>query len=153
MGARNPEIENRKARHRYDILETLEAGIALKGAEVKAAREGRVQLQDAFARIEKEEAFLYEMHVSFSEKDRSANLDPKRPRKLLLHKAQIRSLAGQVQEKGRTLVPLKAYFKNGKLKILLGLAKGRKGPDKRRALRERTLDREAERALSRRRRL
>ncbi|GAW91780.1 SsrA-binding protein SmpB [Calderihabitans maritimus] len=140
--------ENRKARHDYYIEETYEAGIALKGTEVKSLRAGKANLKDSFARVENGEIFLYNMHISAYEKGNRFNHDPKRTRKLLLHKAEINRLMGKTQEKGLTLIPLKVYFnERGKAKVELGLAKGKKLYDKRRDIAERDARREIEKAL------
>src|SRR5262245_1331351 len=108
--------QNRKARHDYEILETIEAGIALTGTEVKSIRDGRVQRTDAYARIDNEEAFLFNMHVSPYENGGRFNHEPNRTRKLLLHKSEIQRLFGKVQIKGLTLIPLSVYFLKGKVK-------------------------------------
>lgn len=138
---------NRKARHEYDILETFEAGMALKGPEVKSLRAGQVSFQDAFARIEGGEAWLYSLHISPYEQANRANVDPLRPRRLLLHKHEIRKLVGQVEEKGLTLIPLDIYFTRGYAKTTLAVARGRKLHDKRDALKKKQQDREARRAM------
>jgi SsrA-binding protein len=141
-------VINRKARHDYEILETLEAGIVLAGTEVKSIREGRVNLRDAFATIEGGEVILHGMHISPYSHTSQRDLDPRRDRKLLLNKHEIRRLAGKVKEKGLTLVPLKLYFNDrGILKVELGLAKGKKSYDKRRAIAERDAERDMRRAL------
>ena len=123
--------ENRKARHDYHVEETFEAGIALAGTEVKSLRAGKANLKDSFARIDHGEMFLFNAHISPYEQGNRFNHDPLRTRKLLMHAHEIRKLIGKVQEKGLTLVPLKMYFKNGKAKVLLALAKGKKLYDKR----------------------
>lgn len=138
---------NRKARHEFDILETFEAGLALKGPEVKSLREGHVAFHDAFARIERGEAWLYSLHISPYEQANRANVDPLRTRRLLLHKHEIRKLVGQVEEKGLTLVPLDIYFVRGYAKITIAVARGRKLHDKREALKRKQQDREARRAI------
>ncbi len=138
---------NRKARHEYDILETFEAGMALKGPEVKSLRDGKASFQDAFARVEGGEVWLYSLHISPYEQANRANVDPLRVRKLLLKRHEIRSLVGKVEEKGLTLVPLEIYFRRGYAKIVLALARGRKLHDKREALKRRVQDREARRAM------
>lgn len=140
---------NRKARHEYEILETLEAGMVLKGPEVKSLREGKMAFQDAFARIEGEEAWLYSLHISPYEQANRFNEDPTRTRKLLLHRHEIRRLVGKVEEKGLTLVPLEVYFRRGTAKVLLGLGRGRKLHDKREKLKRQTQEREARRAMER----
>jgi SsrA-binding protein len=142
---------NRKARHEYDILETVEAGMELRGPEVKSLRAGQVSFQDAFARIERGEAWLHSLHISPYEQANRANVDPLRPRRLLLHKQEIRKLAGQVEEKGLTLVPLEIYFDRGYAKVSVAVARGRKLHDKREAIKRRDQDREARRAVEQRR--
>ena len=139
--------ENRKARHDYFILETYEAGIQLTGTEVKSLRAARVNLKDSFARIDHGEIFLFNAHISPYEQGNRFNHDPLRTRKLLMHAHEIRKLIGKVQEKGLTLVPLKMYFKNGKAKVLLALAKGKKLYDKRDDMAARDAKREMEKAF------
>lgn len=139
-------IDNRKARHDYHILDTYEAGIVLKGTEVKSIRAGKANLKDSYARVEKGELFLYNMHISPYEQGNRFNHEPKRTRRLLMHKHEINCLLGRTKEKGLSLVPLKLYFKNNKVKVELALAKGKKLHDKRRALAERDAKREMERA-------
>jgi len=143
---RKVAARNRKARHEYDILDTFEAGIALKGPEVKSIRDGKVSFQDAYARVEGGEVWLHSLHISPYEKANRWNADPVRPRKLLLHRHEIRRLIGKVEEKGLTLVPLEIYFVRGYAKVLLALARGRKLHDKREALKRKALEREARRA-------
>jgi SsrA-binding protein len=138
---------NRKARHEFDILETVEAGIELKGPEVKSMRAGHVSFQDAFARVDRGEAWLHSLHISPYEKANRANVDPVRTRRLLLNKKEIRHLAAKVDEKGLTIVPLEIYFSRGYAKVTLGVARGRKLHDKREALKRREQDREAQRAM------
>ncbi|MBI2466420.1 MAG: SsrA-binding protein SmpB [Candidatus Rokubacteria bacterium] len=138
---------NRKARHAYDILETYEAGLVLRGTEVKALRAGRADLKESYARIEGEEAWLLGCHISPYAQGNRWNHDPLRPRKLLLHRAELRRLLGKVMEKGLTLVPLRLYFRRGRAKVELGLARGRKLLDKRHVIREREERREMDRAL------
>jgi SsrA-binding protein len=140
---------NRKARHEYDILETFEAGMVLKGPEVKSLRDGRASFQDAYARLERGEVWLEGVHVSPYEQANRFNVDPVRPRKLLLHREEIRRLVGKVEEKGLTLIPLQIYFSRGHAKVTLALARGRKLHDKREALRQREQEREARRAVRR----
>ncbi len=142
-------IVNRKARHDYDILETLEAGIELKGTEVKSIRSGSANLKDSYAEIDHGEVYINNFHISpYKFASPFLNHDPYRRKKLLLHKYQIRRLIGKVQEKGLTLIPLKVYSKNGRMKMEIALAKGKKLYDKRRDIKKRDLDREKERALS-----
>jgi SsrA-binding protein len=139
-------ISNRKARHDYLVLDVYECGIVLVGSEVKSLREGHGNLQDAYARVEDGEVFLHGMHISpyaFSRGD----VDPLRKRKLLLHRRQIEELQRASQEKGVTLVPLKVYFKDGRAKVELAVARGKRAYDKRQALAERDAKRETERAL------
>lgn len=138
---------NRKARHEYDILETVEAGMELRGPEVKSLRAGQVSFQDSFARVESGQVWLYSLHVSPYEQANRANVDPLRPRRLLLHKHEIRKLASEVDEKGLTIVPLEIYFARGYAKVTLAVARGRKLHDKRDALKKKQLDREARRAV------
>ncbi len=133
---------NRKAYHDYEILETYEAGIVLKGTEVKSAKNGRINLKDSYAKIENGEIFLINAHISPYSHGNVYNHDPRRTRKLLLHKKEIMRLYGKVKEKGLTLIPLKAYIKNGKIKIELGLCKGKKVYDKRAEIKKRDLERE-----------
>ncbi|MBS3977140.1 MAG: SsrA-binding protein SmpB [Syntrophomonadaceae bacterium] len=140
--------ENRKARHDFFIEESYEAGIALSGTEVKSLRGGKANLQDSFARIENGEVILYNMHVSPYEQGNRFNHEPKRPRKLLLHRREINRLWGKTREKGLTLVPLKIYFNpQGKAKLELGLAKGKKTFDKRDDIAARDAKREIQRAF------
>jgi len=138
---------NRRARHDYDILETYEAGLVLRGTEVKSLRQGRADLKESYARVEGGEAWLVGCHISPYVQGNRANHDPLRPRKLLLHHAQIRRLLGKIMEKGLTLVPLRLYFREGRVKVELGLARGRKLLDKRQAIREREERREVDRTL------
>lgn len=139
--------ENRRARHDYFIEEAFEAGIALQGTEVKSCRLGKVSLQDSHARVENGEVILYNVHISPYEQGNRFNHEAKRPRKLLLHKHEILRLFGKVREKGLTLVPLKFYFKNGKVKVELALARGKKLYDKRADIIAREHRRDIERAL------
>ncbi len=140
--------QNRRARHEYDILETYECGIALTGAEVKSLRARQVSLQDAYARIDRGEAWLLGAHVAPYEYGGGyGRFEPDRPRKLLLHREQIDELAGIVAQKSLTLVPLSVYFKDGRAKVEIALARGRRMYDKRRALAERDASREAARVI------
>ena len=139
--------ENRKARHDYTIEESFEAGIELKGTEVKSMRAGRANLKDSFAIIENGELYLYGMHISPYEHGNIFNVEPMRPRRLLMHKKEIMRLLGKTKEQGLTLVPLKAYFKKDKIKIELALAKGKKLYDKPDAAAEKTAKREIEKAM------
>lgn len=144
-------ITNRKARHDYAILDSYEAGIMLAGAEVKSLRNARGNLQDAYGRVEDGEVFLYGMHISPYEFSRG-DLDPVRRRKLLLHHREIDQLTRATDEKGVTLVPLKVYFKDGRAKVELGVARGKKHYDKRQSIAERDAKRDAARALRERNR-
>lgn len=146
-GGRHVVARNRKARHDFEVLDTLEAGIVLKGPEVKSIREGKVSFQDSFARVDGGEVWLHSFHISPYEQANRYNVDPLRTRKLLLHKHEIRKLVGRVEEKGLTLVPLELLFRRGNAKVVLGLARGRKAHDKRDKIREQDLDREARRAV------
>jgi SsrA-binding protein len=136
---------NRKARHEYSILETFEAGIALKGAEVKSLRQGRASLQESYAALKNGEVWLLDMHISPYEQAADDSYEPTRKRKLLLHKKEIRRLVGKLAEKGLTLIPLRVYFKNGIAKVELALAKGKRAYDKREAIKRREALRELER--------
>jgi SsrA-binding protein len=138
---------NRKARHEYNILETWEAGLVLKGPEVKSLRDGKVAFQDAFATVDGGEVWLHSLHISPYEQANRYNVDPLRVRKLLLNRAEIRKLVGKVEEKGLTLIPLDIYFVRGRAKVTLALARGRKLYDKREKLKRKTQEREAERAM------
>ena len=140
---------NRRARRNYAVVETLEAGIALLGSEVKALREGRIDLKDSYALIRGGEAFLIGSYIGPYEFSRDGGHEPERERKLLLHRREIDRIAGQVAEKGLTLVPLQVYLKDGKVKVEIGLAKGKTSYDKRQTLRDRDHEREMERAMSR----
>ncbi len=135
---------NKKAYHEFFIEEKFEAGLALAGTEVKSLRMGKCSIKEAFVRIEKGEVFVYGMHISPYEKGNLFNKDPLRPRKLLLHKREIWKLAGQIKEKGYTIVPLQVYFKEGRAKIEIGLAKGKKLYDKRQDIAKKDQRREAE---------
>jgi SsrA-binding protein len=143
---------NRKAYFQYEILEKFEAGLSLLGSEVKSLREGRANLSDAYAIIRNHEAFLLNCHISPYSHAGPFNHDPIRTRKLLLHHHEIDKLLGKTQEKGLTLIPLRLYFKKGKAKAELGLAKGKKLYDKRESIKRRELDREVGKAMKRDRR-
>jgi SsrA-binding protein len=143
--------ENRKAYHDYHLLETFEAGVALLGTEVKAIREGRVNLRDSFARVDDGEVFLYNVHISPYSHRGYADHEPLRRRKLLLHRHEILKLIGKTVEKGMTLVPVRMYFKNGRVKVAVGLAKGKKEYDKRETIKRREADRETRAAIKSRR--
>ena len=138
---------NKKAYHDYHIEESYEAGMLLKGTEVKSLREGRANLKDSFARVDNEEIFLYNCHISPYSHGNIANHDPLRTRKLLMHKGEIQRLMGKMMQKGYTLLPLKIYFKDGKAKIELALAKGKKQYDKREDIKKRDAAREMEKAI------
>lgn len=142
-------ISNRQARRDYFIFETFEAGIALKGSEIKSIRKGRANLKNSFARVEKKGVLLYNMHVTPYEFARREELDPKRPRKLLLRKSEIRHLIGKTSVKGATLIPLRMYFKGSLAKVEIGLAKGKNLYDKRETIKKRAAEREIDRALHR----
>ena len=143
--------ENRKARHEFTINDEIEAGMVLRGTEVKSLREGRANLKDAYGKIKNGELYVYQMHISLYPFAHHDNHEPERPRKLLLHKSELKRLFGKVQEKGFTLVPLRVYFKNGKAKIKIALAQGKRKYDKRRAIKERELKREMDREKKQRR--
>ncbi len=142
---------NRQARHNYFIDETYEAGLVLLGSEVKSLRDGKANLKDSYARIQKGEAFLINAHVSPYAGANQFNHEPTRTRKLLLHRREIERLTGKTRERGLTLIPLRLYFKHGRAKVELGLAKGKKLYDKRETLRKKAADREVERSLKSRR--
>ena len=142
--------DNRQARHLYEILETYEAGVQLKGTEVKSIRAGRVNLRDGYALIRNGEAWLLNVHISgYQASGEYFNHDPRRTRKLLLHRREINKLIGQVEQKGLTLVPLKMYLKGSWVKLSLGLGKGKKLHDKRETLKRRQDEREMARAMKR----
>ncbi len=138
---------NRKARHEYTILQTYEAGIALQGTEVKALRQGKANLVDSYATIKENEVWLVSAHISPYEQGNINNHEPTRTRKLLLNRSEIRKLIGKIKEKGLTLIPLRLYFKNGKVKVELALAKGKKVYDKREAIAKKDLQRNQERRI------
>ena len=138
--------QNRRARHDYFVLDTVEAGIVLTGTEVKSLRQGKASLAEAYAAIENGEAFVLQMHIPPYEQGNRYNPDPVRRRKLLLHRAEIVKLDRAVSQKGQTLVPLKLYFSNGRAKLLVAVARGKKTHDKRQAIAERDVRREMDRA-------
>jgi SsrA-binding protein len=142
--------ENRKAYHDYEILETYEAGLVLVGTEVKAIREGRVNLRDSYARVERGEVWAFNVHISPYSHRGYVDHQPLRSRKLLLHKAEIRKLIGRTVEKGLTLVPLRMYLQRGRVKLAVGLARGKKAHDKRETIRRREVDRETRAAIKER---
>ena len=141
--------QNRRARHDYEILETLEAGLVLTGTEVKSLRGGKASLGEAYATVENGEAFVLQMHIPPYEQGNRNNPDPVRRRKLLLNRAEIDELDRAVAQKGQTIVPLKLYFSRGRAKLLIGVARGRKTHDKRHAIAERDAKREMDRARRR----
>jgi SsrA-binding protein len=151
MPAKDPDRKivatNRRARFEYEILETVEAGIALLGPEVKSLRAGKANLSDSYATFRRGEAFLVNVHVSPYEQAGRENPDPRRERKLLLHRAEIARLQGKVAERGLTLVPLSLYFRDGRAKVELGLARGKRRYDKRESIRRREEEREVQRAV------
>lgn len=142
---------NKKAFHDYFILEKFEAGMVLVGTEVKSIREARINLKDSYAMIKEGEAFLLNCHISPYSHGNRQNHDPTRPRKLLLHAKEIRKLIGKTQEKGLTLVPLRVYLRRGKIKVELGVARGKKLHDKRETERRKEMDQEARAAMRQRR--
>jgi len=139
--------ENRKARHEYHIEDVIEAGLVLQGTEVKSIRGRRVNLKDSFAKVENNEVFLYGMHISPYEQGNRYNHDPLRVRKLLLNRSEIRRLIGITREKGMALIPLRLYFRRGRVKLELAVARGKKLYDKRQDLAERNAQRDIERAF------
>ncbi|HAA9693855.1 TPA_asm: SsrA-binding protein [Listeria monocytogenes] len=142
--------QNKKARHDYAIEETFEAGIVLQGTEIKSVRNARVNLKDSYARIDKGEIFLHNMHISPYEQGNRYNHDPLRTHKLLLHKKQISRLIGETKESGYSIVPLKMYIKDGYAKVLIGVARGKKKYDKRQDLKQKEAKRDIERAFKER---
>jgi SsrA-binding protein len=143
-------VQNRKARHDYAVLDTFEAGVALTGTEVKSLRAGRASLTDAFATIDDGEVYLRNAHIAEYDQGSWTNHEPRRVRKLLLHKREIGRLIGKTKESGLTLVPLSLYFSNGKVKVELALVRGKRSYDKRQDMARRDADREVQRALGRR---
>ena len=139
--------QNKKAYHDYFIDEAIEAGMVLIGPEVKSLREGRASLGDGYAKVKNGEVFLYNMHITPYPYAGHLNLEPKRTRKLLLHKKEIKRLIGKTKEKGYALIPLKVYFSGAKVKVEIGLAKGKRKYDKRRTLKEKEMKREMDRAI------
>jgi SsrA-binding protein len=138
-------VRNRKARHEFEVLETWEAGIVLQGTEVKALRAGRANLQDSFARVDRGEMWLYNLHISPYEQGNQFNHEPLRVRKLLLHRRELLKLVGKVEQKGLTLVPLDLHFRRGVAKVTVALVRGKKLHDKREDLKKRDAQREMER--------
>ncbi len=143
--------ENRKAFHDYHILESFEAGLVLLGTEVKSIREGNANLRDSFARVEGAEVWIYNVHISAYSHRGSSDHEPTRRRKLLLHRREIRKLIGKTVERGLTLVPTRMYFKNGRIKVEISLARGKKAHDKRETIKRREADRETRAAVKERR--
>ncbi|RFU60820.1 SsrA-binding protein SmpB [Bacillus sp. V59.32b] len=139
--------QNKKANHDYFIEETFESGIVLQGTEIKSIRAGKVQMRDSFAKIERGEVYLHNMHISPYEQGNRYNHEPLRTRKLLLHRKQINKLIGETKEQGYTIVPLKVYLKNGFAKVLIGLGRGKKQYDKREDLKQKEAKRDIERAF------
>ena len=144
-------VDNRRARHEYHLVERIEAGIVLTGTEVKSLRDGRASLQQAYAEVRDGEAWLVGAHISVYDQGNRENHDPDRPRKLLLHRKELDSLYGKVRERGFTLVPTRLYFRDGRVKVELALARGKDVRDKRRDIAERDARRQMERALKSRR--
>lgn len=140
-----PTIQNRKARHEYNVEETYEAGLVLKGTEVKSLRQGKASFTDSFAYLQNGEVWLRELYIKPYEHGSYYNHDPRRPRKLLLNKKEIRALDKAVQQQGYTIVPLKLYFKRGNAKVLIGVAKGKKQYDKRESIKEKDVKRQIQR--------
>jgi len=151
MGQPDPErkvvASNRRARHDYEILETFEAGLALVGPEVKSLRNGKASLSDGYAFIRRGEVFLANVHIGAYEQASRENVEPRRERKLLLHRAEIDRLATKVAERGLTLIPLRLYFRRGRAKVEIGLCRGKRRHDKRDAIRQRESDRDLQRTL------
>jgi SsrA-binding protein len=142
---------NRRARHDYEVLDTLECGIVLRGSEVKSIRDGQVQLADAYARVDGGELWLFKVHIApYAMADGLTRIEPERPRKLLAHRGEIEKLRSRIERDRLTLVPLRLYFHEGKVKVELAVARGRKREDKRHALAEKDARREAQRSLVRR---
>jgi SsrA-binding protein len=144
--------DNRKAHHDYHLLDTFEAGISLLGTEVKSIREGGANLRDSFARIEAGEVWIYNVHISPYRNRGYSDHDPKRRRKLLLHRQEIKKLIGKTTERGMTIVPVRMYLKNGRVTVAISLAKGKKAHDKRETIKRRETDRETRAAVKERRR-
>lgn len=142
---------NRRARFEYEVLDTYEAGLVLRGPEVKSLRAGKASLSDAYAVVRRGEAYLVNAHISPYEEAGRENADPRRERKLLMHRAEIARLSGDVSERGFTIVPLSLYFKDGRAKVELALARGKKLHDKRETIRRREEDRELQRTMRGRR--
>jgi len=143
----NTTIVNRKAFHDYEIIERLEAGVVLIGTEVKALREGRANFKDSYARVINGELWVVNMHISPYSNGGYSNHEPLRQRKLLLHKRELKRLIGKIEERGLTIIPLKLYFKNGRAKIEIGLARGKRLHDKRKDIAQKDMQRDAQREL------
>jgi SsrA-binding protein len=141
--------DNRKARHNYHVLDTLECGIALAGSEVKSLRSGGLSLDEAYGRVENDEVWLVGANISEYSYSHDLNHVPKRRRKLLMHRREIKKFAGQAYEKGLTLVPLKMYFKEGRAKVLMGICRGKQKHDKRESIKNRDMKRDIDRAMRR----
>lgn len=147
-GKSRPVAENRKARHRFDVLDTLECGLVLRGSEVKSLRDGKISLDEAYGRVRDGELWLIGCNIPEYPQATHWNHEPKRPRKLLVHRRELRKFAGQAHEKGLTLVPLKVYFNDrGVAKVLMGLCRGRKLHDKRDAIKKADVERDLKRAM------
>jgi len=142
--------DNRKAQHDFHLIETFEAGVALVGTEVKAIREGRVNLRDSFARVDGGDIYVHNVHIGAYSSRGYADHEPLRPRKLLLHRQEIQKLIGKTTERGMTMVPVRMYFKNGRVKIAISLAKGKKDYDRRETIKRREIDRETRAAVKER---
>ena len=142
--------DNRKAQHDFHLIETFEAGVALVGTEVKAIREGRVNLRDSFARVDGGDIYVHNVHIGAYSSRGYADHEPLRPRKLLLHRQEIQKLIGKTTERGMTMVPVQMYFKNGRVKIAISLAKGKKDYDRRETIKRREIDRETRAAVKER---
>ena len=142
--------DNRKAHHDFHLVETFEAGLALVGTEVKAIREGRVNLRDSFAKIQGGEVFVHNVHIGAYSSRGYADHEPLRPRKLLLHRQEIRKLIGKTTERGMTIVPVRMYFKDGRVKVAISLAKGKKDFDRRETIKRRDTERETRAAIKER---
>lgn len=141
------EIRNRKARYDYEIEETYEAGIVLTGTEIKSIRDGKAQLKDSYAVVRQNEVYLLNMHISHYEQGNIFNHEETRTRKLLLHKKEILKIKNKIETQGLTLVPIKLYFKKNKVKLLLGIAKGKKTYDKRETIKQRDIDRDIKKQM------
>ncbi|AXF56246.1 SsrA-binding protein SmpB [Salicibibacter kimchii] len=142
--------QNRKARHDFFIEETFEAGMVLRGTEIKSIRAGRINIKESFARVENGEIILHQAHISPYEQGNRHNHDPVRERKLLLHKREIKKLLGKTQQQGYSIIPIKVYLKQGRAKVQIGLAKGKKKYDKRQALKEKDAKRQMDKAIGQR---